>query len=266
MEASRTAFWNVPESVQLVFYVLAVLTLVLFLFGIWDRISLWLRGRDEDSEVLTGVGITGLIKLSLVNFFSMDCFFARRVFKRSKLRGIMLIFIVWSFIALFIGTVLVSLDHYLRLNFLRGTTYLAFSLILDLAGGFLLLGTAVALLRRYVFKPERMVGSLEDGVILMLLLSVVLSGFAVEGLRLAVTKPLSNDWSPVGAIFAEFLKMALGANLTALSSFYITVWILHFLFAFSFIVYIPYSKQFHMFAAQITTLAAAERSKVSLAK
>lgn len=263
MEASRPAFSNVPESLQSVFYILAALTIILFLLGMWTRISLWLRGKDEDSEVLTGVGITGLIKLSLVNLFSMDCFFARRVFKRSKLRGIMLILIVWSFIILFIGTVLVSLDHYLRLNFLRGTTYLAFSLILDLAGGFLLLGTAAALLRRYVFKPERMVGSLEDGVILMLLFLTVLSGFTVEGLRLAVTKPLSNDWSPVGAIFTEFGKMVLGTNQAALSSSYITAWILHFLFAFSFIVYIPYSKQFHMFAAQITTLAAAERSKVS---
>jgi len=36
-------------------------------------------------------------------------------------------------------------------------------------------------------------------------------------------------------------------------------WILHFIFAFSFIVYIPFSKQFHMFAAQITTKAASSR-------
>ncbi len=36
-------------------------------------------------------------------------------------------------------------------------------------------------------------------------------------------------------------------------------WILHFSFAFAFVSYIPYSKQFHMFAAQITTKAAEAR-------
>lgn len=259
MEAGRTVFWNVPEDIRLLFYVLAGITLLVFFYGIWSRISFWLKGEDEDSELLSGVGRGGLLRMIFADFFSADCFLAKKVFQRSKFRGIMLIFIVWSFVLLFLGTVTVTVDYDFNLGFLKGERYLTFSLIMDLAGLTLLLGTAAALLRRYVFKPERILTYMEDGTILGLLFVTVFLGFIVEGLRLTVTQPPGIDGSPVGAVFAFIFNTALDGNLQALRDLHFYAWVGHFAFAFTFIAYIPYSKQFHMFAAQITTTAAAER-------
>lgn len=259
MEAGRTVFWNVPEDVKLLFYVLAGVTVLVFFYGIWYRISFWLKGEDEDSETLAGVSRMGLFRMIFTDFFSADCFLAKRVFQRSRLRGLMLIFIVWSFVLLFLGTATVTVDYDFNLGFLKGERYLAFSLIMDLAGLTLLLGTAAALLRRYVFKPERILTYMEDGTILGLLFVTVFLGFVVEGLRMAVTQPPGIDGSPVGALFAFILNSALNGNIPALQGLHLYAWVGHFAFAFVFIAFIPYSKQFHMFAAQITTAAAAER-------
>lgn len=259
MEVGRTVFWNVPDDVKIIFYFLAVLSTAIFAYGIWIKISFWSRGEDEDSEILKGVGKLGLLKMTITEFFNADCLLARRVMKRSKFRGVMLILIVWSFILLFLGTVTVALDYDFNLGLLKGRAYLAFSFVMDLAGLALFLGTATTLLRRYVFKPERILTYMEDGTILALLFLTVFLGFAVEGLRIAATDPPGIDGSPVGYIFSVFLGSLTGDNIHSLKILHLYSWVLHFVFAFSFVAYIPYSKQFHMFAAQITTTAAAER-------
>jgi nitrate reductase gamma subunit len=257
MEAGRTVFLNVPDEIRMIFYVLAGITVLIFAYGIWSRITFWSKGEDEDSETLAGLGRGAMLRMIFTDFFSADCFLAKRVFTRSKVRGILLIFIVWSFVILFLGTVTVTADYDFNLGILKGGKYLAFSMIMDLAGLTLLLGTGAALLRRYVIKPERMLTYMEDGTILALLFLTVFFGFATEGLRMAVTQPPGLDGSPVGAAFAAIFNAAVSD--ISLIQLHLYAWVMHFVFAFSFIAYIPYSKQFHMFAAQITTNAAAER-------
>ena len=48
---------------------------------------------------------------------------------------------------------------------------------------------------------------------------------------------------------------------SALNELYSGVWTIHFLFAFSFIAYIPFSKYEHIFAAQISTYLFEEKWK-----
>jgi nitrate reductase gamma subunit len=96
-----------------------------------------------------------------------------------------------------------------------------------------------------------MVKSSQDGILLGLLFLVVISGFLVEGIRIAALNPPAADWSPVGFACGVMIKKLVGAE--ALKPLYIGVWTIHFLFAFSFIAYIPFSKYEHIFAAQIST-------------
>lgn len=257
--AGRVVFWGISWNVMIVFYLIAAASVAIFAYGFWSRISLWTRGVDEDSDILSGTTRATIFKMMLRDFFSSDCFTAKRVFKRSKARGLMLVLIMWSFVVLFLGTVLVTLHHEFRLGFLKGATYLVFSLTMDVAGLVLLISTAGALLRRYVFKPERIISYMEDGTILLLLFLTVFMGFTVEGLRLAVMPSPNMDWSPVGAFFAIVFKALLGSDPGALTSLHLLAWLTHFLVASAFLAFIPYSKQFHMFAAQITTKAAAMR-------
>src|SRR2546428_13011459 len=68
--------------------------------------------------------------------------------------------VFWGFLALFMGTVLATIDYDITLPFfdyklLRGPFYLAYEAVLDLFGLFFVLGLGMALWRRFVLPPER---------------------------------------------------------------------------------------------------------------
>jgi nitrate reductase gamma subunit len=242
-------FWNIPDGLIKAFYTLAGLTVIIFILGFWDKVRIWSKGMDVDQE-LKGMGPVRLIWLSATKFFSSDCMFAKRVFPRSIIRGLVLMGIMWGFLILLMGTGGRTLNYYF-IQFLEGGIWLLFSLILDVAGVLVLVGTGFGLYRKYIGKPERMVKSTQDGMLLWLLFLVVLTGFLVEGIRMAALNPPSADWSPFGFVCGVIVKSLVG--LEALKPLYIGFWTIHFLFAFSFIAYIPFSKYEHIFAAQIST-------------
>jgi nitrate reductase gamma subunit len=250
-------FWNIPAGLIKAFYAFAGLTVLIFIIGFWDKVRLWSKGMDVDQE-LKGMGPVRLIWLSIIKFFSSDCMIAKRVFTRSVIRGLMLMGIMWGFTILFLGTVGRTLNYYL-VQFLEGGIWLLFSLILDTAGFLLLVGTGFGLYRKYIGKPERMVKSSQDGILLGLLFLAVISGFLVEGIRIAALNPPVADWSPVGFVCGVIIKSLVGVE--ALKPLYIGVWTIHFIFAFSFIAYIPFSKYEHIFAAQISTYLIEEKWK-----
>lgn len=243
---SREAFIYIPGLLKTIFYIASLISSIVFITGFYSRLSIWLKGNEDPFDLLSGKGFGGIILVSLRFFFSRDCLLATRVMSKSRLRGIMLIFIYWGFTILFIGTILVGLDHYLRLGFLRGAFYLLFSFMLDLSGLAALTGSVFFIFRRIIVSRD-LVSGWDDLPLLILLSIIILSGFSVEAIRLSIVKPLAMDWSPVGALF--------GGLLTRISdpSSYIFFWSLHVLSALLFIAFIPFSKQFHMFAAQITT-------------
>jgi nitrate reductase gamma subunit len=239
-------FWNIPDGLIKAFYAFAGLTVIIFILGFWDKVRIWSKGMDVDQE-LKGMGPVRLIWLSTTKFFSSDCMFAKRVFPRSVIRGLMLMGIMWGFTILFLGTAGRTLNYYI-VQFLEGGIWLLFSLILDTAGFLLLVGTGFGLYRKYIGKPERMVKNPQDGILLGLLFLAVISGFLVEGIRMAALNPPSADWSPVGFVCGVIVKSLV--EVEALKPLYIGFWTIHFLFAFSFIAYIPFSKYEHIFAAQ----------------
>lgn len=243
---SREVFIYIPGLLKAIFYAASLISVTVFVTGLYSRFSLWLKGNDEPSDLLSGRGFGGMILLSLRYFFSRDCLLARRVMSKSRLRGVMLIFIYWGFTILFIGTILVGLDHYLKLGFLRGTFYLIFSFILDLSGLVALTGSIFFIFRRIVLSRD-LVSGWDDLPVLIMILLIILSGFFVEGIRLSITNPALMDWSPIGALCANLLEGI--SNPMA----YLTFWSIHVMAALLFIAFIPFSKQFHMFASQITT-------------
>lgn len=248
-------YWNIPEAWKLAFIALASLAFLVFVLGLWSRMRIWSAGKDEEKELM-GLGVLGLLWLSIKTFFSKDCILARNLFPRSAFRGVMLLFIVWSFLALFVGTVLVTLEHYFDLGFfLVGRIYLFFSLILDAAGGLLIIGILAALIRRMTGSLDKRITSSEDMVFLLLLLFVLILGYAVEGLRLAILNQV--DWSPIGWGFAKVMGALLPAD--SLGTAHRAAWLLHGIAAMLFVAYIPFSKLFHLFAAQITTSLASNR-------
>lgn len=258
IEASREVFGNIPTLVRILFYSAAVVSVAFFVAGSWLKMSLWLKGSEEAIEYVPKKSVLGMIRLSVLYLFSKECLLAQRVMRRSTPRGVMLIFVYWGFVILFIGTLIVAVDYDFGLHILKGHFYLAYSFVLDIAGGLALISLSFYILRRYVFARRTVVSSWDDAVVLVLMFLIVFSGFCVEGTRLARFNPLSMDWSPVGAVFASFFKN-IAPEEAGLIIIHRVFWMFHALAAFVFIGYIPFSKQFHMIAAQIITLEAARR-------
>jgi nitrate reductase gamma subunit len=250
-------FWNIPHGLVNAFYFLAGATIVIFVLGFWDKLRLWSQGMDADQE-LEGMGPLALIWLSITKFFSSDCFVAKRLFRRSTIRGVMLVGIMWGMLALFLGTTGRTINYYI-VPWLSGGIWYLFSLILDIAGVLVLVGCGFGLYRKYISKPERMVKSTQDGILLGLLFLATLTGFLVEGARIAVLNPPAADLSPVGLVFGVITRSLIGTE--ALRSLHIGFWAIHFLLAFSFIAYVPFSKYEHMFASQISGFLFEEKSK-----
>ncbi len=252
-------FWNIPGSLIVLLYVIASVAITIFFIGFWYKVRIWSTGRDTNNS-LKGVGTLGLMWISVTKFFSVDCLLARRVLPWSKTRATLLIGIIWGFVLLFLGTLVRTVNYYFY-DFLYGKVWQIFSFVLDMAGFFLLIGIIYGLFRRYVFKSEKIATSIQDGIFLVWLFLVIITGYGVEGTRIVVLNPPASDWSPVGYTFGIVILSISGGNVDTLKLINLLFWIIHMILSLSFIAYIPFSKAFHLFASQITTFLSAERER-----
>jgi Fe-S oxidoreductase len=104
--------------------------------------------------------------------------------------------------------------------------------------------------RRLFAKPLHLRNNFDDLVVLSMLFIILISGFLIEGLRLAVNRPEWSDWSPAGLLVANFLSDT-GIAKTTMLSLHVYTWWFHLIWSLAFIAYIPYSKLFHVFTAPI---------------
>lgn len=258
----REVFVGLPRFMHTGFYIAAGMMMAFFLMASYMKIQVWLEGMDdEDAPELKGITPIGVIIHSIMKLMSRECLFAYRVKTQNVVRQWALMITMWSFYLLFIGTAIVAIDYdFFYGAILNGKVWQIFSFVLDLSGLFLMLALVFFLLRRYVFTPERIVGNFEDAAIMILLFLVALSAFFVEGTRLAI-QGFPAHWSPVGAAFGGVISAVLMGSKGAMQWFYLVAWSAHVLLSFAFILYIPFSKQFHMFATQITTANVSVRDK-----
>jgi Fe-S oxidoreductase/nitrate reductase gamma subunit len=173
--------------------------------------------------------------------------------------GIMHLTIFWGMIALLIGTILATVDWdvthlFFDFQFLVGGVYVVYELLLDVLGLLLVIGLAMAIYRRYVKRPPRLQDPQgqsfvwDDAYALVILTLIAITGYLVEGLRIAVAQPAWAPWSPVGnALASAFTAMGDPTN----RGLHLTIWIIHALVAFAFIASIPYTKLFHMIAGPL---------------
>jgi Fe-S oxidoreductase/nitrate reductase gamma subunit len=179
--------------------------------------------------------------------------------------------IFWGFVLLFIGTVLATLDadvwELLGGKLLIGPIYLIYELVLDLAGLFFIIALGMAIYRRYVQQPDRLGSTrLFGGFVftLTILLLINITGFLVEGLRLAVVQPEWGPWSFVGWSIAR-LFLVTGMDEMTLRSVHFSFWVLHFALVGTFIATLPYSTLFHLFAAPLNVFTSSFKPAGELA-
>ena len=231
MTPHRIMFWQIEDV--WVFYVLAGLATGLFLAGVAAHICVWKKSARSLEVPFSREALKRTI---------LDTFLGRRVLQGDIAAGVMHIFLFWGFLSLFIGTSLLVIHHYL-LPFLADTTYLVFSLAMEVGGLMLLAGILWALIRRYIQLIPRLERRLEDALVPAWLLLVALSGFMLEGLRLASQHPLWGAWSFVGWWMGGLFSASMAEAL------YPYLWWGHTLLSLCFIAVIPFTKLFHILGA-----------------
>ncbi|NTW53870.1 MAG: 4Fe-4S dicluster domain-containing protein [Chlorobaculum sp.] len=242
MGATREIFWNTGHGAVVVMYLLALVAIGAMAQGFRLRRSIWRRGKPLDRADHP---------LRRFTRFLADTISQRKV-ARVQDGGLPHAMLFWGFLLLLDGTLLVMLQRdlltpFFRFNLLSGDFYKVYSLVLDLAGLLALLALGVLAARRYVIRTPGLESTPADAGIHLLLLAILVTGFIVEGVRMASTELGDNPglalWSPVGYLFASLFA---GMDEHAQRAAHQALWWLHMLLAFGFIAIIPWTKLRHL--------------------
>ncbi len=262
MHATREIYWNVNHSLIWVMYLFAFLAIGACAWGFWRRLPMYRQGRQP---------LDRLDRLpERVRHFLKGMFSQVKVL-RVPVPGTLHAFFYWGFLLLFIGTLLIMLQAdftapLFNRVFLQGNFYRGYSLVLDLAGLAAIVMLGGLLVRRWFVKPKGLPTSADDYLAHALLFAILLTGFVVEGLRMASTEiginPELARWSPVGGIFA---RPFVGMDLGRISLIHKTLWWGHLFLALAFIVAIPLTKLRHLFTTPVNCLFTDLRPKGSIA-
>ncbi|KPL03697.1 MAG: hypothetical protein AMJ73_05675 [candidate division Zixibacteria bacterium SM1_73] len=242
---TREIFWNVGSGVRIPVYLLGLIVVIILIYGFIKHVRLWRIGKAENRIDKPFKRILSFLLFGLGH---------KRILKEPY-PGIMHLFLFWGFLALFIGTVLIFFQEdftklFFNKIFIFGNFYLIFSFLLDLFGLLAIIGVLLALFRRYVLRPERLDNKFEDGLVLVSLLLILLTGFTNEGLRIASTSPEFERWSFLGWQFNK-LFLAIGSSEGSFESLHLVSWWIHVILAFGFIGYISYSRLLHLISSPL---------------
>jgi Fe-S oxidoreductase/nitrate reductase gamma subunit len=245
MEVTRELYWNIGHgaAVLIPMYLFTFAALGFLLYSGWQRLRIYRQGKPLNRTDQRGVRLGALLGNVLLQ---------SRVLK-VKGPGIAHALFFWGFAILFVGTILVALqadftELLFDFRFLTGDFYKLFSLALDLAGLAAVVMLFGLLVRRYLVRPQGLETRRDDAIMHVLLFGILLTGFVIEGARMAVTelpgRPDLAIWSPVGLVFAQaFAGMGEGP----LRSLHQGTWWVHFALVIGFIAIIPFTKFRHIF-------------------
>jgi nitrate reductase gamma subunit len=246
----------------------SIITFVLFLGGVAITLSLWFRGTLGDPAYSTHEKISYLGEkiwqvlfsrriLTLLKVFVVDVLLLRGILKESLSRWTVHSFIYLPFfLRFFIGLILLIASKCFPMSpsvaMLLDKNYPPIAFIYDLLGLCVIMGIAGATMRRFQKKFQNRPSASQDMIVLALLGMILITGFIVEGLRILLTG------IPSSAAFPSFvgypLSLFLGLLPIRWESVYPYGWHVHAVLTGLFIIYLPFSKMFHIFVSPMVLL------------
>lgn len=285
MTPTRPEFLHISPPERVLFYILVFASLAVMALQVWQRYRLWMTGKPlKSSTAREG-------RVEWTRNIASYVILQRKVRSSRKRSGApMHLLIFFGFLALFLATTLLAIATYAPLlglpNFHRGTYYLVYETAFDLLGLLFVFGVAWALWRRLILSQEGaalvarlrsetppespMARQLEqnrryplshhrdDFLTLGLLLIIGLTGYLLEGARIAVNP---QDWdgsSVVGILVSKTLP-----GISPLG--YKLVWWFHAALVFTFFAAIPRMRLRHIVMAFFSAAGNPERPMGQLA-
>ncbi|NIO48388.1 MAG: 4Fe-4S dicluster domain-containing protein [Candidatus Aminicenantes bacterium] len=202
------------------------------------RFRLWRVGRDDNRSDRMWLRIKSLLKDGIAHRRILQDIYPGFIHLLVFI-GFMVPFIV-ILITQFVFTLPVSISKII-------------SLVLDIIALAAIVALILAIYRRYITRPSRLDNRAEDFAGLLLILSILVTGIILEGLRLTVIGRDTQALAPAGKALAFFLNMT-GLD-TATKGFLAMLFFrIHFFLVLGTIVYIPFSKLFHLISSPLNMI------------
>jgi Fe-S oxidoreductase len=253
---TRETFSNLGAWEIALWYALVVVSTAIFVWGVARLISKYRKGRGSFGLDRPGRRLVRTAKVVFTHSW---------INRRDPLAGFGHLLIFYGFLVLFIGTVVLAFQDrvarpLLGFDFWHGWFYLGYSLFLDVFGVALIVGLGIMAVKRGILKPfrldywrpDRAEGEYDrrpyvigDWAFLGILFFLALTGFLLEGFRIAVTDPPFEVWSPAGwALGQAFISLGLEGD--AAESARLATWWGHGFAALAFVASIPFTKAVHV--------------------
>ena len=252
----HTATFSIGDTIT-------VFSFILFLFGFFAVGSVWFSGGDPSAG--TGHNLKKSIRAVFSAIFSsqffaiiksiiLDGLLQRRLFRISRERWLLHALIFYPFIFRFIWGMMALLASLWRPEWpgtwiMLDKNHPLTAFLFDLSGVMVLIGIAGMIVRRWQKRTDQKLSGLPaaDWAAYALLGGIIIGGFILEGIRMAMTG------SPGGAPYA-FVGDAISRVLTGfeLTNIYGYVWYLHAILTGAFLVYLPFSRMFHIIMAPVS--------------
>jgi len=270
---------------HLLFYVMFFPTVIFFLWGMSLHISIWLEGGLEGAENATkreklkiyigrGWGEFWARPGWYVKIFITEVIFHRKLFGQSFYRWLAHTLLVFGFVATFAVDMIKGLTTGYLVEFSHTVPFFSFArefetgavrpfldFFLEFFSFLILVGCIMAIVRRFAIRPDQLRTEEEDVTTLLFILFLELSGFFIEGYRIAhpevvqaknylanFTPASANNWISFGGYFlSQFLRdVRINADF---------LWYFHVVPSLIWIIYIPHSKLLHIFTSSMTVMA-----------
>lgn len=241
------SFYEAENLYKWVFmWVIFGVAMVIFSYGIWTKVMIWRMGRKW--------GHFRRKSIKVFRFILGDALLQRGILQLSTLRWVGYMTLSMGFLSLF----LIMLFVYIYIIVFDVRTFgipspggRVMDFLIDLLGLSIFMGIIIAVLRRQIFKMPHLRTEVSDNVALIFIFLIISSGFLLESIRLsALPYSIQYSYSFVGFTISLLIR-DLSLNWTI---FHFYLWIFHFLLAFSFIAYIPYSKFIHILTCPVTAV------------
>ena len=247
--ATREVFGNVAPWMRVVFFIMIAAAIAVLVWQVAARIRLWRKGQKGGFERSWRVWIKRLVVYAAAQ---------KRVHKKSL--GALLHLLLFSgFVVLTIGTTLLAIAYDGPYYFHHGWYYLIYELTMDVFGLAFIIGCLLAMYRRAFHRKPSLGHNRSDWWLLGILLSLGITGFAVEALRMHYTQvqPYLAHWSIIGWLID--MTLLRGIDVGAAQTMHLAAWWLHAILVAVLIATIPVNRFLHVITGPLNIAVRPER-------
>ena len=253
--ATREVFGNIAPSMQLVFFAMILASFAWLAWQLEQHRRQWRKARRPGFTRDWRVWLERLAIYAAAQ---------KRVHKKSL--GALLHLLLFSgFVVLTIGTTLLAIAHDGPYDFHHGWYYLIYELTMDVFGVAFILGCLLAIYRRAFRKPRSLGHNWSDWWLLSVLLSLGVTGFAVEAFRMHYTQvpPPVAHWSIVGWLLDRTLLQ--GLDVPTAQSIHLAVWWVHAILVGLLFATLPVNRFLHIITGPLNIATRPDRAMGALA-